>query len=214
MLKLPRGPFEGYIFDCDGTLALSMPIHFRAWQHALKKHEACFEFTWDIFHSLAGLGLHYTVEVLNERFDDILDPDAVLWDQEKFVEEHIHQVKPNEEVVALARKLAAKHPVSVATGNNRKGVHAILEAIGAADIFEIVISQDDVENSKPAPDIFLLAAERMGCAPKRCLVFEDSPSGIQAAQNAGMKYVWVKPQLHGLHEKKKEEEEEEEEGGL
>ena len=69
-----------------------------------------------------------------------------------------------------------------------------MEAVNIADLFDIIITQDDVEKSKPAPDLFLLAAKRMGVAPDKCLVFEDSHLGIQAAELAGMASCLVQPE--------------------
>lgn len=190
-LNIPAGPFDGYIFDCDGTLAHSMKLHFEAWQYSFKKHNAKFEFTWELFRSMGGMGLIHTVESLNEIFADYLNAEVVVRDQEAYVDQHIMKIKPNEEVVAIAREVAKTHPVSVASGGHEHHVMVTLEAIGVKDLFDIVVTQNDVSKSKPAPDLFLLAAQRMEVDPLKCLVFEDAPLGIQAATNAGMQSVLV-----------------------
>ncbi|OIO59284.1 MAG: HAD family phosphatase [Verrucomicrobia bacterium CG_4_10_14_3_um_filter_43_23] len=191
MVTIPKGNFEGYIFDCDGTLAISMPVHFLAWQRVFKKHHAKFEFTWEMFRAMAGMGLHHTVEELNRQFNDNLDPIVVVADQADLVRENHHEIKPNEEVVEVARMLSQNQPVSVASGGHREHVRETLSAIHVTDIFKIVVTQDDVIRSKPAPDLFLLAAIRMAVDPCKCLVFEDSELGIQAAKRAGMQCVLV-----------------------
>ena len=191
MLELPEGDFAGYIFDCDGTLADSMPIHFRAWHHAFTQHGARFRFDWELFYSLAGVGHRDSVELLNERFADTLDPAAVIATQAERLETSFHEVGPIEPVVTIARELAAVHPVSVGSGSSRRHVLAALEAIGMAEFFEHIVSKDDVSRSKPDPETFLRCAELMGVAPDRCLVFEDGALGLEAAQSAGMATVFV-----------------------
>lgn len=194
-LSIPEGPFDGYIFDCDGTLADSMPIHYKAWYAAFKQHNAKFEFTWELFYSLAGTGMTHSVVLLNEKFGDDLEPPAVAKTQSAFLEKEMHTLQAIDEVVALARQYAKTHPVSVASGGARSHVHQTLETTGLSDLFNIVITMEDVENSKPAPDGFLLAAEKMGVAPEKCLVFEDSKLGIEAAERAGMQWVYVDPDM-------------------
>ena len=104
----------------------------------------------------------------------------------------MHAVEPIVEVVAFARSKAGKHPLSVASGGERGLVLQTLRDIGVADLFPIVVVAADVPRGKPDPDMFLLAAERMGVAPEQCLVFEDSPLGILAAERAGMGGVFIK----------------------
>lgn len=194
-LKIPNQTFAGYIFDCDGTLADSMPLHYKAWSTAFQKHGAKFDFTWELFYSMAGTGLRHSIEILNQRFNDSLDPSAVLKTQHQVMEEHFHTLQPIETVVSLAQEYSEHTPISVASGGGRNHVHITLGIIGVADIFDIVVTQDDVKNSKPAPDLFILAAEKMGVSPRECLVFEDSPLGIEAANRAGMQSVFVDPEV-------------------
>lgn len=191
-LTFDKNAYKAFIFDCDGTLAESMEVHFKAWRKVFAMHNAKFDFSWDLFRSMGGIGLKRSVRLMNERFDDHLDPDAVVKDQAALVDDAIHHIRPNHEVVELAHKLAATHPLSVASGGHRDHVHYTLKLIGVDKIFPIVVTQDDVKLSKPAPDLFLLAAEKMGIKPADCLVFEDSMPGIQAAQNAGMDFVLVR----------------------
>lgn len=193
-LLLPEGRFAGYIFDCDGTLADSMPPHFMAWRKAFEEHDANFDFTWELFYTLAGTGLHESVRLLNRRFRDTLDPDAVVRTQSRYLDETFQYMRPIEPVVQLARELAQKHPVAVASGGGREHVMATLKAIGLEHFFRVIVTQEDVARSKPAPDAFLKAAELMGVPPEQCLVFEDSKLGLQAAETAGMRWVYVEPE--------------------
>ena len=185
--------YGGYIFDCDGTLADSMVVHHRAWLAALAAHGASFDFHWDLFMSRAGMSLPKTVEELNTQFGLQLDPLRVTASQREAYEAFLPTVQPISQVVELARRVALTRPVSVASGGERKVVLRTLELLGLDDIFPIVVTAEDVVLGKPAPDMFLLAAERMGVAPGDCVVFEDSVLGLRAAESAGMASVLVRP---------------------
>jgi len=185
--------YGGYIFDCDGTLADSMVVHHRAWLSALAEHGANFEFHWELFTSRAGMTLPNTVRELNAQFGLALDPVGVTNSQRREYERFLPTVQPIAEVVALAKRVAATHPVSVASGGERQIVLRTLELIGLSPIFSVVVAAEDVTHGKPAPDMFLLAAERMGVAPAECVVFEDSVLGLEAAKRAGMASVLVRP---------------------
>ena len=191
---IPEGEFEGFIFDHDGTLALSMHVHFDGWIDAFRRNGGDFEFTREIAQSYAGVGMHDTVVILNERFGTSMDPDQVVRDQEDYYFANLDRIIPNAPVVDFARARRDEgKPISVASGSLRVTVDKTMQAIGIAELFNIVVTKDDVERSKPEPDLFLLAAERMGVAPEKCLVFEDSKLGIQAADSAGMGSVFVQP---------------------
>lgn len=185
--------YGGYIFDCDGTLADSMVVHHRAWLSALAEHGASFDFHWELFTSRAGMTLPNTVRELNAQFGLSLDPIGVTNSQRREYERFLPTVQPIAEVVELAKRVAATHPVSVASGGERQIVLRTLELIGLSRIFSVVVAAEDVTHGKPAPDMFLLAAERMGVAPAECVVFEDSVLGLEAAKRAGMASVLVRP---------------------
>ena len=192
-LKIPEGDFAGYIFDHDGTLSLSMHVHFDGWIHSYGKNGGDFELTRELAQSYAGVGMHETVEIMNKRFGCSMDPQRVVADQEAYYLSHLSDVVPYAPVVDFAREIGKTHPISVASGGTRETVTRTMRAIGVLDWFEVIVTQEDVERSKPAPDIFLLAAEKMGVAPGDCLVFEDSHLGIEAATAAGMQSVLVTP---------------------
>lgn len=193
VVDIPKGDFEGYIFDHDGTLSLSMHVHFDGWIHAYARNGGNFELTRELAQSFAGVGMHETVEIMNKRFGCSMDPQQVVLDQEEYYFANLHRVVPYGPVVEFARKAAATHPVSVASGGTKPTVLKTMEAIGVGGLFPVVVTQEDVTRSKPAPDLFLLAAERMGVNPRKCLVFEDSHLGIEAADAAGMASVFVEP---------------------
>lgn len=194
MFELPDRQYDAFIFDCDGTLADSMPLHQRAWAMALEAHGAAFEFGWDLFMSRAGMAIEKTVEGLNVQFGLAMDPLAVAADQRRFYEELMPELQPIADVVAFARSKADRHPLAVASGGERDIVLRTLRCIGTIDLFPVVVVAADVARGKPAPDMFLLAAEKLGVSPEDCLVFEDAKLGIQAALTAGMGAVLVKSQ--------------------
>lgn len=183
--------YAGFIFDCDGTLADSMPLHHEAWVQAFRSHGATFEFPYALMCAWGGKGLAQTVEDLNRMHGTQLVVAEVLRLHSEFMDAHLDHLRPRPEILEEARRLAPLRPLAVASGGHRHHVQRTLKAIGATALFPVVVTQDDVPRSKPAPDLFLLAAARMGVDPARCLVFEDSPTGVEAAQNAGMACVRV-----------------------
>jgi HAD superfamily hydrolase (TIGR01509 family) len=191
-MELPAGDFAAFIFDCDGTLAESMPIYHRAWRAALAANGATFDFTWEIFMSRAGVSTEGTVTALNLEFGTSLDAGRVEELQLAEYARLMQDVKPFPEVVAVARAHYGKLPMAVASGGARHLVERTLELIGVHDLFDAVVVAADVPRGKPHPDIFLHAARLLGVAPGRCLVFEDGQPGIVAAEAAGMRTVLVK----------------------
>ena len=185
--------YGGYIFDCDGTLADSMVVHHRAWQAAFALHGASFSFDWQLFTSRAGMSLPATVSALNAQFGLELAPETVAASQRAEYERFLPSVQPILEVVELAKRVARSRPVSVASGGERRIVERTLELLDLRQTFSIVVTSEDVKHGKPAPDMFLLAAERMGVAPGDCVVFEDAELGLEAARRAGMEAVLVRP---------------------
>jgi HAD superfamily hydrolase (TIGR01509 family) len=191
VLTLPSGDFDAFIFDCDGTLADSMPLYHRAWCAALARCGATFDFSWDLFVSRAGMTTLLTIEGLNHQFGTRLDAATVERHQHAEYALLVDEVKPILAVVALAREYAGRMPMSVASGGTRPLVERTLEVLGIRELFAHVLVGADVPRGKPEPDLFLLAARRMGVAPERCLVFEDGEPGILAAERAGMQVVRV-----------------------
>jgi HAD superfamily hydrolase (TIGR01509 family) len=191
VLTLPSGEFDAFIFDCDGTLADSMPLYHRAWRTALARSGATFDFSWDLFVSRAGMTTMLTVEGLNSQFGTRLDAATIESHQHAEYALLVDEVKPIDAVVKLAREYAGRLPMSVASGGTRVLVERTLAVLGIRELFDHVLVASDVPRGKPEPDLFLLAAKKMGVAPERCLVFEDGEPGIVAAHRAGMQVVRV-----------------------
>jgi HAD superfamily hydrolase (TIGR01509 family) len=190
-LTLPSGEFDAYIFDCDGTLADTMPTHYKAWTTALGEHAR--DFPEALFYELGGVPTARIVEILNERHGHTLPVHETVEIKEALFLELSHEVAAIEPVVALARKYHGVKPLAVASGGHRRIVLNTLRALGIADLFQAIVCAEDYQRGKPSPDPFLEAALRLSVAPERCLVFEDTATGIAAATAAGMQSVLVPP---------------------
>jgi beta-phosphoglucomutase family hydrolase len=190
-LDIPSGDFAGYIFDLDGTLVDTMPLHFRAWDAAMRQAGLQCPLDEDLFYSLGGVPTRRVAELIAEHYRVKIDPDAVFHHKETLFQELQGDAQLIGPVVDFARRVAKTHPVSIASGGPRMIVKRSLELTGLAPLFKVVVTADDVVHGKPSPDMFLLAARQMGVPPGKCLVFEDAEPGMRAAEAAGMKWVRV-----------------------
>jgi len=191
-LDIPEGDFDGYIFDCDGTLVDTMPLHFRAWEESLKRAGLKGRLSEDFFYSVGGMPTRKVAQIMAKHHDLTVDVERVFHEKESLFLEMQAEMKVIEPVVAFARSLHGRFPMSVASGGPRPVVQKTLELLGIDGLFPIIVTPEDVTHGKPSPEMFLLAAARMGVAPARCLVFEDTAPGFEAATAAGMKHVVVK----------------------
>ncbi|NNC88871.1 MAG: HAD family phosphatase [Akkermansiaceae bacterium] len=190
-IVFPDNGFDGLIFDLDGTLVDSMPAHFEAWCRALEAHGAGGIFPEDVFYAMGGMPTKDIVVELNGEHGLNLNPEAVCYAKREAYLASLDRVILHEEVVTFARAQYGKVPLGVATGSTRLGAEKTLQAVGLSDLFDEVVTSEDVPRGKPAPDIFLEAARRIGVEPGRCLAIEDAQPGLLAAQAAGMKVVMV-----------------------
>ncbi len=186
----PPEPFGGLIFDCDGTLADTMPNHYRAWADALRASGA--EFTEQRFYEMAGMPSADIIRALNREGGYDLDVDRTHDDKERRYVELLHTVTEIEAVAEVARAYRGRVPMAVASSGIRAVVDQTLTATGLLSLFDAVVTGDEVVQGKPAPDIFLLAARRLGLAPADCVVYEDGDVGLEAARRAGMRAVDVR----------------------
>ena len=188
-LVLPPGPFKAYLFDCDGTIVDSMPLHYIAWKGALGEWNCPFD--EELFYAWGGKPIPEIISLLNEMHGLKMPVEQVAIRKEDLYLELLHELKPVPEVVEQIAAMYGKIPFAVVSGSSRKAVIQSLTALHLLDKFETIVGAEDYTNSKPAPDAFLIAAERLGVEPKDCLVFEDTALGIQAATAAGMASVRV-----------------------
>ena len=191
-IELPNRIFRAHIYDLDGTLADSMPVHLESFQEVFRKHGASFEFTWELFHEVAGASHFETVAYLNKKFGDQLDPHAINDEKQAAYVARLAEVQPIEAVIEHVHTARAKGlKQAVASGGPKAQVMETLNGLGIADLFDAIVGVDEVERGKPSPDLFLEAAHRIGVDPSECLVFEDALNGIRAAETAGMAWVRV-----------------------
>lgn len=182
---------QALIFDCDGTLAHTMPLHWQAWREVTTRYGLLFP--EDQFYSLGGVPTRDIVRQLaREQGRPDIDPLAFAHEKESAYFNHLHLVGPVEEVVSVARAHRGVLPMAVASGGSKGAITRVLSHLGILDWFQAVVTNEDVVHQKPAPDIFLEAARRLGVAPQRCRAYEDTDLGMQAIRSAGMDAVDVR----------------------
>jgi HAD superfamily hydrolase (TIGR01509 family) len=188
-LVIPSGEFDAYLFDCDGTIADSMPLHLRAWTRAVEARGG--SFPEELFYAWAGVPHERTVALLNERLGTALPVAETARHKEALYEAILEEVQPIAAVVAEIERLHGRAPLAVVSGGPRVSVRRTLAALGLLEKFAALVCAEDCARGKPHPDPFLRAAELLNVRAERCLVFEDAEGGILAAEAAGMQFVRV-----------------------
>jgi len=188
-LTIPPGDFKAYLFDCDGTIADSMPLHYQAWKKALDEQNCTF--SEQLFYDWGGVAVADVIRRLNEMQQLNMSVADVADRKESFYLENLPQLKAIPEVVEHITANHGRIPLAVVSGSTRDSVQSSLTALNLLDRFETLVCAGDYKKGKPDPEAFLLAAERLGVTPECCLVFEDADLGIQAATAAGMASVKV-----------------------
>ena len=190
----PPPDVRALIFDCDGTLADTMPVHHVAWIAMLAEHGL--EFPEREFYAWAGMPTHTIIRRLAlEQGVPLTDDDvaAMVVDKERRYVDLIDSVGPIPEVLAIAEAWRGRMPMAVASGGERWVIHRTLTAIGVLDWFDAIVGAEDTVRHKPEPDVFLEAARRIDAEPAGCAVFEDSDLGLEAGRRAGMTVLDIRP---------------------
>jgi HAD superfamily hydrolase (TIGR01509 family) len=188
-LLLPPGAFRAYLFDCDGTVVDSMPLHFIAWTKALAEWNCRFD--EQLFYRWGGMPPVEIVATLNRMQGLQMPVKAVAERKENLYYEQLPNLKPVPEVLEHINAKYGQIPFAVVSGSSRQSVIRSLTTVQLLSRFAVLVGSEDYTRSKPAPDAFLLAASRLGVSPKDCLVFEDTEMGIAGAAAAGMSSVRV-----------------------
>jgi beta-phosphoglucomutase-like phosphatase (HAD superfamily) len=176
--------YQAIVFDCDGTLADTMPAHYRAWVATLAPYGVGFD--EDRFYRMGGVPTQQVAEILLAEAGWPVTADRVAVDKEAAFERQL----------AVARQHRGELPLAVATGGLRRVATKILQQIGVHDWFDTIVCCEDVTRHKPEPDIFLEAARRLNVDPTRCLAYEDTETGLQSARAAGMQVIDVRTIPH------------------
>jgi len=188
---LPGGSYSAYLFDCDGTIADSMPLHYVAWKTALAEWNCSFD--EQLFYAWGGIPVAEIISLLNKRDGLSMPVEGVSSRKENLYLEMLPKLKAVPEVVEHIEAQHGRIPFAVVSGSTRDSVTASLTSLQLLDRFDTLVCAGEYEKGKPDPEAFLLAASKLGVAPETCLVFEDTDLGIQAAKAAGMASVKIPP---------------------
>ncbi|MGS3179977.1 HAD family hydrolase [Aeromonas dhakensis] len=182
--------FQGLVFDLDGTLVDSMPLHLAAWAHTAR--EFGFHFDPDWFYELGGMPSRKIALLVAEQQQIALDPLIVTRCKTEHYVANLHKATVFPAMQTLVERYHGRIPMGIGTGSPRVNAAAVLCNTGLDRYFSVVVTADDVELHKPHPDTFLLVASKLGVDPAGCLVFEDTGIGVQAGQAAGMQTCMVR----------------------
>ena len=186
----PLQQFDAVLFDCDGTLADTMPAHYRAWRMVTDPHGMALD--EDRFYSMGGRPTRDIVATLAAEAGVAVDVEQEAHRKEQGFLDQLHAVEPIDPVIAVVRRSRGRVPLAVVTGGYRDVCRQILERVGIADCFDTIVASEDTDRHKPEPDPFLEAACRLNARPERCVVWEDSDLGIEGARRAGMHWIDVR----------------------
>ncbi|GAA2683929.1 MULTISPECIES: HAD family hydrolase [Actinoplanes] len=189
LLPLPPGNFQAYLFDCDGTITDSMPLHYQAWTTTLAQW-GC-EFPEDLFYAWGGRPAVDIVADLNARYGLAMPVAAVADQREAVFQAGLGTVRAVPGVLEHIEEAYRRVPFAVVSGSTRDSVTTSLTALGLLDRFPVLVCAEDYARPKPDPEGYLTAARLVGVDPEKCLVFEDTELGVQAAEAAGMACVKV-----------------------
>ena len=181
---------QALIFDCDGTLTDSMPLHFVAWNQTMQR--LGIEFTEDRFYALGGIPSDKIIQMLADEANMQLGVLAVTKEKEQVFLDNMHLLEEIAAITSIVRENHGKLPMAVASGGFRDIVAKQIAHIGLEGLFDTMVTAEDTTRHKPEPDVFLEAARRLGVAPENCRVYEDADLGIEAARRAGMQWVEVR----------------------
>lgn len=181
--------FDGLLFDLDGTLVDTMPLHLSAWQRVAG--EFGFHYDADWIYALGGVPSRKIAGMIAEQQNISLDDELVAQIKNGHYQSQLLTAAPFPAMHSLLQQWRGVRPMAIGTGSSRVNAERVLANTGLSEYFPVLVTADDVTAHKPNPDTYLLAAKQLGIVPERCLVFEDTPIGQQAALAAGMACVMV-----------------------
>lgn len=175
----------GLIFDCDGTLADTMPAHYKAWTAMLNRYGI--SFPEERFYAMGGMPTASIIRVLAaDAGVTLTDVDAMVREKEQAFLTYLDAITVIEPVLRIAAEYRGKLPIAVASGGYRDTITRTLDRLAIRDWFDAMVVAEDTPRHKPEPDVFLEAARRLGVLAQGCVVFEDTDIGLEGARRAGM----------------------------
>lgn len=186
----PIPPYKALIFDCDGTLADTLPVHFQTWSTSLQAVGVNISKDW--YYKYCGTSAEEMLRIIKDSSGYQFDSELVIANRQKHYQSLINTVKEVQAVADIVRSHYGKMPMAIASGGERVVLEATLNNISLYEFFDVVVSIDNVERGKPEPDLFLLASQKLGVAPQDCIVYEDSDEGLEAARRAGIRSIDVR----------------------
>jgi HAD superfamily hydrolase (TIGR01509 family) len=191
LCALTDGDFQAFLYDCDGTLADNMHAHTSAYVEVARIFYNL-DLDGAIIDELAGWPTVAVAEEIARRYGAHFDPtEFASRKSQLFYDKYIHDTKPIDFVTQHLIDHAGKVRIGVVSGGRRTTVTRTLGILGITSLVEVMVCAGETPRGKPFPDPFLLAASQLGVDPARCMVFEDGDAGVQAAIEAGMKWVRV-----------------------
>jgi HAD superfamily hydrolase (TIGR01509 family) len=189
MILIPDNA-KALIFDCDGTLIDSMPLHLEAWKEAFKFFDSPFD--EELVFSSRGMKEKDIVELVNKKYKLNIQAEELIKYKHEYFRKNLKMLEPIVPVIEIVHKYKNKLPMAVVSGGVREIINAELNHLSIKDLFQIIMTADDPFKAKPSPDLFLHTAKMLNVEPNVCVVFEDGELGIEAAVNAGMMIVDVR----------------------
>ncbi|MFZ6032509.1 MAG: HAD family hydrolase [Melioribacter sp.] len=186
----PDPKARALLFDCDGTLVDTMPLHLKAWEYAINFYG--YKFDYDFFFSKKGMPSKEIIRLYNKQFGTNADPEKIVAAKNEFFKQHADSIKPIDPVASVVYEYHNKLPMAVVSGGSKDNVMQSLIVTGLDKYFDLIVTADDNIKHKPVPDIFLYAAEKLSVEPEYCVVYEDGDFGVEAAKAAGMMIVDVR----------------------
>ena len=193
-MKITIAPnVKAIIFDLDGTLSDSLPVHIATW-HRLCNEMGC-TFDESIVAEMTGMATISFAERIKREHHLEIAPQEIVRRKQSYFWENVHKVKPIHPVVEVVKRYHKIVPMAVGTGASRRSAELQLETLRLMEYFDAIVTADDIDRHKPHPDTFLKCAKLMNVQPEDCLVLEDGILGMQAAREAGMQLIDVRPYL-------------------